>query len=1257
MKRLLLLVFVFFFSIASAQYTIDAPWMKTIQTKKKNSRNYQPTFKEIQNAFNQYWETRDPSKKGSGYKPFKRWEYIWESVADAEGYLPTSRDKWIAWQNKTNTQKSLSTNDLSDWEPLGPYTHTNTGSWSSGQARINVIYIDPNTSTTWYIGTPAGGLWKSTDSGTNWVALTDNLPQIGVSGIAVDHSNSNIIYITTGDDDGADTQSAGVFKSTDGGATWNPTGLNPDNSPFSMNEIYMHPSNSNILWVATSSGVFKTTNAGALWERTLEGNIKDLKLKPGNPNTIYAVSPNLFFKSENGGDSFTLITDGVPDNGSRMVIDVTPANPNYVYILSANADQSFQGVYQSTNSGTSFSIRDAIVDPALNPDILESTQAYYDLALGVSDTDADEIYVGCLNVWKSSDGGTNFTKLNEWSEPFAAAYTHADIHMIRAFNSTIFVCSDGGIYSSTDGGVNFTDHTAGIQASQFYKIAVSPKNANKMVGGLQDNGGHAYNDGDGNWLNYYGADGMDTAIDPVNDDQYYGFIQNGGYLFISDDAGSSATNWIEQPASSVGNWVTPLVSNSTGQIFAAYDRLYRVNDVENGWVALANIGGPADQIEIAPSDDNRFYIAAGGVLKRSDDAGRTLADIYNFGVIKGIAVHSTNPDIVWVTTNNKVFRSDDGGSNFNNITSNLPVNDRYVFLNDIVHQAGNEQNPIYVATSTGVYRNVDDGSWTPFFNNLPTTIVNDLEINIPDNSITAATYGRGIWRSSLPTCTTLTAKQEASIDGSTSQDVTSSLIELCTGQSAQLNLNLTGGSIPTYNWTGPNGFSSTNASISFDNLTVDHAGTYNVIIEAPSTCGSAEYVFSINVEQVGIQPKSNSLTDICVEESVVLTATGSNLGYKWYDTDAGGEVIGTGASFTTPALTEDVTYYVAGASSPIVTEDISSPGIDTAEDFDFPQGLVFNTNDDIVLESFKVSAMSTGDRTIVVQDELGNIIASTTINIPEGESKVTVNFDIPKGRNYTIALTGNLIEMRRTRSGNGVSYPYTSPSDIVSITGSTVTSPGFYYFFYDWTFTSKGGRCESVRTPISVDVNKNDISDTTMYTIDDTEETLLNNEDTIVITEGSNLAINLIGSTFDGTLTWTSPSNEVFTSNRINFENIQNNDSQEGNWSVTADFASNCGPKTQTLNFNVKVKANHPEGIAVYPNPASDVVRINSNDDFENTTITIFDMQGREISNSVHINQVYSDEIQLDIRNIAAGSYFIKIETNQTRLTKRILKQ
>ncbi len=1255
MKKRLLALFVFSVSILSAQqYSVDAPWMRNIQKNKSNTQR-PATFKEVQTAFNEYWKTRDPNKKGSGFKPFKRWEYIWESAVDGEGYLPTAKDKWAAWESKSKMLSKSTAVDLSDWRPLGPYTHTNTGSWSSGQARINVITVDPNTSTTWYVGTPAGGLWKSTNSGANWTPLTDDLPQIGVSGIAIDHSNSNIIYITTGDDDGGDTQSAGVFKSTDGGSTWNPTAINPDNTPASMNEIYMHPANSNILWVATSQGIFKTTDAGATWDNILPGSINDLKLKPGDPNTIYAVTRNQFFKSVNGGTSFTEITNGVPVGSGRMVIDVTPANANYVYILSANGDQTFQGIYRSTDSGDTFTIRDAMATPAPERDILESTQAFYDLALGVSLTDPEEIYVGCLNVWRSTDGGTNFTKVNEWFLPQTTFYTHADIHMIRPFNGAMFVCSDGGIYSTTDGGLNFTDHTAGIQASQFYKVAVSPNDANKMMGGLQDNGGHAYNDGSGNWLNYYGADGMDTAIDPVNDDKYYGFIQFGRGLYISSDAGSSSTNSIGQPEGSSGNWVTPLAVNSTGQIFAGYDKLYRVNNTEDGWIELADLGTAADQMEIAPSDDNIIYIAAGGVLKRSDDAGASVTDMFNFGIIKGIAVHSTNPDIVWVTTNNKVFRSDNGASSFSDITLNLPVENRYIFFNDIVHQDGHDQNPIYLATSIGVYRNVDNGSWTPFFNDLPTTIVNDLEINTIDNSITAATYGRGIWRSSLPTCNSITAKLLPSVDGSNLEG--QSFLELCTGQSAQLKLDILSGDNPTYSWTGPNGFTSTASSLSFDNLTLNQDGVYSVIITSAGTCGPAEYTFSIDMETVGVQPKSTDVDDACFNEAVTLTATGSTLGYRWYETETGGDLIATGASFTTPQLKEDKIYYVAGASAPITTENISSPGVNTATDYNFPQGLIFDANDAITLESFTVSAMSSGNRLIEVLSESGGVIASQNIDIPEGESRVTVNFDIPKGKNHVIAIRGDFIEMRRTPSGNGVSYPYTSPSDIVSIKGNTVNALDFYYFFYDWTITSKGGRCESVRTPVRVDVSANDISQTSQYKVNDAEAAAIEDNGTIAITQGSTLALDLIGNLFNGTLTWTSPSNKVYTDTNISFEDIQNNGDEEGKWTITADFLSDCGPKTQTINFNVKISANNPEGIAMYPNPASDMVTISNNDDFVNATITVFDMQGREMTDRVQPDQVFSDQIELNVQNLASGSYFVKIETNRQSLTKRILKK
>ncbi len=534
MKHLILLYSVFFCTLLHAQFNESAPWMQNLNQGQRLT-NSEITFHEIVDAFNSYWETRDPDVKGSGYKPFKRWEYYWRNFVKEDGTLPTQQELWDTWLDKKQKINSRSVLlDNSNWLPLGPFTHINTGSWSSGQGRVNSIIVDPNDPTIFYSGAPAGGIWKSTDSGSTWTVLTDDLPQIGVSGIAIDYANSNVIYIATGDDDAGDSYSVGVFKSTDGGTTWNPTGLNPGNSPYSMNDIYIHPANSNILWVATSSGVYRTTNAGVNWTNTLSGNIKDIKIKPGDPNIVYAVSSNTFYTSIDGGITFSASSTGLPVSSGRLVIDVTPANPNVVYVLSSTTGDGFQGIYKSIDSGSSFT---ETANTSTVGDIFESPQAWYDMALAVSDSNENEIYTGVLNIWKSTDGGATMTKVNNWSSPTQPSYSHADIHLLRFYGGQLFTGTDGGFYKSSDGGTNFTDLTAGMQIGQFYKIAVAKQTSEKMVGGLQDNGGYGLDNNQ--WQNYYGADGMDTAIDPNNSDLFYGFIQQGGGLYISDDAGAS----------------------------------------------------------------------------------------------------------------------------------------------------------------------------------------------------------------------------------------------------------------------------------------------------------------------------------------------------------------------------------------------------------------------------------------------------------------------------------------------------------------------------------------------------------------------------------------------------------------------------------------------------------------------------------------------------------------------------------------------
>lgn len=751
MKNTYLALFLIFSTVGFSQFNNNTLWKKDIQ----NSKNTN-FLKEVE-AFNEYWKTHDKSKKGSGYKPFKRWENKYENQLNPDGTIVTPQQIWAVWQAKQNAKanknNAIQALPPSNWQPVGPFTHTNTGSWSSGQGRTSAVAIDPINTNIIYVGTPAGGIWKSTNSGSTWTPMSDELPQIGISGIAIDHSNTNTIFIATGDKDASDTYSIGVLKSTNGGTTWNTTGLTFAGTGTYAGDLIMHPTNNQIILCATSVGLYRTINGGTTWtvEQTGDFAQGSVRFKPNDPSVVYATTNNRFYKSTNTGDTFTNITMGLsaPTTTTRMILDVTPADGNYVYVLSVNNSATLNGlngIYRSTNSGTSFTVTQN------STDFLESGQSWYDLALAVSNTNKDLVFTGCLNVWSSYDGGTAMTKMNNWSSPESPAYTHADIHGLQYHNGKLYCLSDGGIYESTDEGASFTDLTAGLQIGQFYKVSVSKTSSAKMVGGLQDNGGYAFSNAA--WKNYYGADGMDAAVSQTNSDLYYGFIQNGSSMYITSNGGNSITGSVGSPGGATGNWVTPLRGDSQGNMYSGFAGLYKL--VNNTWV-LQNLtansvgSGNIELITIDPSNDNIIYVANSSFLYKSSDAGITFTNVYNAGInITSINVHSTNSNIVYITTSGtfgEALKSTDGGVNFNEIASGLPTIAKWC----IVHQGRNTENPLYVGTELGVYYTDDTmTTWEPFETNLPNVAVRDLEINLEDAKIIAATYGRGIWQSDIP---------------------------------------------------------------------------------------------------------------------------------------------------------------------------------------------------------------------------------------------------------------------------------------------------------------------------------------------------------------------------------------------------------------------------------------------------------------------------------------------------------------------------
>jgi hypothetical protein len=736
MKIITLLILLFSFT-AVAQLGTDAPWMQNIIAEKSTG---ELTFDQIKNAGEQYWSQHDKSAKGSGYKPFLRWLERTKPYLKADGTVQSPAEIEAALRSFqiAKTLPAPAPTDKSNWNPVGPFNFETTSSWSPGSGRINTLTVDPNNPNTYYVGAPSGGLWKSTNAGQDWTPQTDFLTQIGVSAIAVDPSNSDILYIGTGDDDAGDSASIGMLKSIDGGRSFVNTALTFNTPSAVISEVYVDPLHTNTVYVASNSGFYKTTNGGQTIKKTFNGNVKDVKIQPGASNVIYLATNSAFFKSTDGGESFIQTTTGLPAGISRMVIGVTKADTSRVYLLAVGIENNLLGIYRSNDAGVTFSKKDN------GTDIIETTQAWYNLALEVSQINADIVYTGCLNVWKSTNGGAAFEKINEWNAPESATYTHADIHQIREFNNELFVMSDGGVYRSSNEAQSFTDVTSGLQIGQFYRIAVGTQSSSNITGGLQDNGG--FTRSNNTWKNFHGADGMDAGIDPNNSNIRYSFTQFGGGLFITED-GSTLKKKIDGP--SKGNWITPLKTTSTGVIYAGYKKLFKV-DGDSFIPVSSNFTNNIDVLEIDPINENIMYVAVENQLFRSTDSGKDFTWIKELpGKITAIEVNNNNNNIIFIATGTvqgKVMRSDNMGNDFTDITYNLPD----LGKNTLAHLANSADNALFVGTTVGIFKYVEaNHAWERFSNNLPNVNVRDIEINPNDMIMTAGTYGRGVWQTAI----------------------------------------------------------------------------------------------------------------------------------------------------------------------------------------------------------------------------------------------------------------------------------------------------------------------------------------------------------------------------------------------------------------------------------------------------------------------------------------------------------------------------
>jgi len=513
-------------AMAIATFTFAQNWVEGMQDQSVN-------FYTVQKQFNEYWEGKT-IEKGVGHKQFKRWEYFMEPRVYPSGVRPDPAIWYNTIQNAQSYKTQANTLNIGTWTPIGPFDGPN----NFGIGRINAIEFHPTNTNRMWVGSPAGGLWKSNNSGSNWTTSTNDLTNLGISDIAVNPLNPSTMYIATGDRDGGDTYSYGILKSTDNGNTWQTTGLSWNvTQQRRIGKIMVHPVDTNIVVAATRSGIYRSTNSGATWVREQTGVFNTLISSPAAPDTIfagtYSSSNARIYRSIDGGGSWSLLSSGLPLGSTRRVeITVSPQDPNRVYALFSDGTQAFYGLYQSTNGGNSWTLR------SNSPNILGSNtsgngsggQSWYDLCIAVSPTNKNQIFIGGVNLWRSNNAGSTWTIIGGYTWGGGNnPWVHPDMHYMKfkPGTNTLYVGHDGGVSHTSNGGTSWTHLVDGLNITQYYKMSTAQQSANIVMGGSQDNSTHLLKNG--NWTVPVGGDGMDNAINQDDNRYMYASSQYGNF--------------------------------------------------------------------------------------------------------------------------------------------------------------------------------------------------------------------------------------------------------------------------------------------------------------------------------------------------------------------------------------------------------------------------------------------------------------------------------------------------------------------------------------------------------------------------------------------------------------------------------------------------------------------------------------------------------------------------------------------------------
>ena len=774
----------------------------------------------------------------------------------------------------------VKTSSAQIWKQTGPVNFpVNVSGQINGIGRVSQIKFHPILPNKMYAASASGGLYISVDNGNNWSLMnTDRFPSTACASICIDYTNDNVIYLSTGDANYYGTD-FGIYKTIDGGANWLPSNTGIGNRMAL--EMLMDPTNNNILVAATNDGIWRTTNGGANWTNVKSGGaFKDMKRKP-NSNTLYAVTANQFWVSSDFGITWNLVTTGltIPAGTNGLRLGVSVANPIIVYVLANGAN----GVlFKSIDSGLSFvqtysSTTQCIV--CYDTDPTSSGQGNYNLGMNADPFDANHIYVVAHCLWESNDGGISFQQKTEWY-----AELHTDHHQIQVnpYNvNELWNANDGGVWKRR--GVNdslWDAKSDGIGATEVYKAAQAQISKKIVSIGTQDNGELFY---DGIWKTNRGGDwGSREKFDFSLENTLY-YLENGRRRSFTPYSGEVSYN---SPFTPTNNSRISFHSNQLEMALLAKDNIYLTTNLTYStptWTNIFTTANAIRDISISSADSTIGYAVANNASFIRINNLLTTPMVTSFTTPNttssqgSVATVKKNVNVVYISCNNKMYRSVNQGAAWVDVTFNLPITN----IIKIYHDDFSIDETIYALTGNRIYtKNTEATSWTDITANLPriATITDFMLFNngTVASKLMVSYYGRGVWEYALHPSYPPIA------------DFKSNKTYICPTQQIQFTDESDGDNL-TYNWNFTGGTPSTSTQQN-PLITFNTVGVYAVTLTVTNANGTDAKTKNsfISVGNGAPQLVAEGFQGTTYPTAGWTLQDAGNDGLNWYKTNAAG---------------------------------------------------------------------------------------------------------------------------------------------------------------------------------------------------------------------------------------------------------------------------------------------------------------------------------------------------------------------------------